>query len=234
MKQLALTSLRETVSRILQRTSLFAPLTAPQLERVLASMLVLELDAEEHLFFEGQRAERFYLVLDGRIKLYRASHEGREKVILLVGPEEIFAEGVMFLETQHYPLNAAALSPVRICAFHNGTFLELLRESTGLCMTLLGDMSMRLHARINEIDALTLKNARLRVLGYLIECLPNRSGDPVTLHLPAAKSVVASWLSVTPETLSRILHDLVREEIIGIKGRDIWVRDPVRLRQAAY
>lgn len=200
----------------------------------MATMKVLEMEAEERLFTEGQRAERFFLVLEGRIKLYRTGEAGREKVIMLIGPDEVFAEGVMFLETQNYPLNATALSCARVCAFHNGTFLELLRESTGLCMTLLGDMSMRLHARINEIDALTLKNARLRVLAFLIDNLPDRSGDPITLRLPAAKSVVASWLSVTPETLSRILHDLAREGIISIKGRNIRVRDPVGLRKAVY
>ncbi|MFO1351619.1 MAG: Crp/Fnr family transcriptional regulator [Gammaproteobacteria bacterium] len=195
---------------------------------------VLALDEGERLFDFGQPGERFFFVVAGMIKLYRVSPEGNEKIIELIGPGKLFAEAVMFMQQRHYPVSAEALRPTTLYSFDNQTFTDLLRSSNELCFALLGDLSMRLHARLNEIDYLTLQNATFRVVSYLIDALPDPKAESAVIDLNAPKQLIASQLSITPETFSRILHTLAREGIVTIHGKTIGVHNTERLRKFVH
>ena len=218
------------IEKLLQRVHLFSSLDDQQLARVKQSMRLIKLQSGERLFDFGQPADRFFLVVSGQIKLFRVSMEGNEKVIEIAGPGQLFAEAVMFMDRRHYPVSTAAVDAAEVLSFDNQAFIDLLRDSTDLCLTLLGELSMRLHARVNEIEQLTLQNATFRVVHYLADLLPESTTEDAVIDLSAPKNVIASRVSIKPETLSRILHSLVCDGIIEISGKTIQVHDPVRLR----
>lgn len=222
------------IDRLLRRVHLFSSLDDQQLAQVKHSMRLIKLQPGERLFDFGQPAERFFLVVSGQIKLFRVSAEGNEKIIEIAGPGQLFAEAVMFMDRHHYPVCTAALEAADVLSFDNQGFVDLLRDSTDLCLRLLGDLSMRLHARVNEIDQLTLQNATFRVVNYLAELLPDTTDEDAVIDLSAPKNVIAARVSIKPETLSRILHNLARVGIIGINGKTIQVHDPVRLRKFGH
>lgn len=221
----------DSIDRLVRQAPLFSSMDEAQLRQLIDSMRLIRLQEGERLFNLDQTAERFFMVAQGRIKIFRVSQAGNEKVIEIFGPGDLFAEAVMFFEHRHYPVNAEALEPSEVCAFDNQTFLNLLRGSTDLCLKMLGDLSMRLHALVDEIDYLTLQNSTCRVVSYLIDQLPASATDEVTIDLSVPKSVIASRVSIKPETFSRILHNLVREGIISIHGKTIQVRAIERLRR---
>lgn len=213
---------------------LFSPLDDPQFQQILATTRCITLDEGARLFDMGQPAERFYLLLKGQVKLFRVSPEGNEKIIELMGPGKLFAEAVAFLPEKRYPVNAAALSHSVLYSFDNNTLLNLLRGSNELCLVLLGKLSQRLHFQVNEIDKLTLQNATLRVVGYLLERLPNPRAESAVIDLAVPKQSIASRLSITPETFSRILNSLARAGIITLQGRSVGIHDTRRLREFAH
>ncbi len=222
-----------TLAQELRRNYLFGGLTDDQLAQMMASMRILQLEQGAHLFERDQHARHFFLVRSGQIKLYRISLEGHEKVIETIAPGETFAEAIMFMERQTYPVNADALTASEVIAFDNKTFLKILRESVDTCFRVMADMSMRLRRRLNDIEAISLQNATLRFVGYLLEQLPKGSKGPLEIQLSAPKSVVASRLSVQPESLSRILHNLTEAGLISVKGPTIRIHDPKGLRAYA-
>ncbi len=221
----------DAIDRLMRRTHLFSALDDRQFVEVRRSMRLLTLVEGERLFDFGQKAERFYMVYTGQVKLFRVSPDGNEKVIEIARPGKLFAEAVMFMERRHYPVSTAALEPSQVCSFDNRTFQELLFQSTDLCLALLADMSMRLHARLNEIDHLTLQNATYRVVHYLCELLPESDHHETVIDLTTPKNVIASQVSIKPETFSRILHNLVKDGIVTIQGRQVLVHDLERLRR---
>lgn len=214
----------------LRRVYLFAGLDDVQLDQVKRGLRALRLAESERLFDHGQAAERFFLVRSGQIKLYRLSTGGAEKVIEIIQPGQTFAEAVVFMERQVYPVSAQALSPTELWSFENRAFLALLRQSSDTCFRLMAAMSMRLHAHINEINGLTLQNATLRLVGFLVRLMAEHGSADGRLELPAAKNVIASRLSVQPETLSRILHNLSADGVITVQGRVIQIHDLERLQ----
>ncbi len=87
---------------------------------------------------QGQPAERFFLVLKGRVKLYRISTDGQEKVVEIIQAGQTFAEAVMFMQRSEYPVCAETLEAVQLVSFPNRLMLTLLEESPQTCLHLLG------------------------------------------------------------------------------------------------
>jgi len=201
---------------------LFSELSEEQLERVRRHSHIIDMVEGESLFFQGDDAVSFYLVLSGRIKLYRVSPEGKEKVVEIVEQGGTFAEALMFMDHPHYPVTATALTPSHVIGFNSRDFKSMLRESIDTCFLLMGTMCFRLRGLIREIDALSLETGTVRTISYLLEQAPADRDD---YDLQVAKSVIASRLSVKPETFSRILKNLHEQNIVSIDGRRVTIHD---------
>lgn len=214
----------------LRRGPLLRPLTDAQLARVAARAVTLRLAEREPLFEQGDSADRFYLVLKGQIKLARISPDGNEKVIEIVTPGSTFAEALMFLNRPRYPVGASAIGPAEVISIDAKDFVAMLRESVDTCFLLLGDMSRRLRGLIVQIDEITLHSATCRVAGYLLRRC-EAEGPDLVLDVP--KLVLASRLTVQPETFSRILRVLSDRGVVRIDGREVHVLDSEALRITA-
>jgi CRP-like cAMP-binding protein len=214
----------------LRSAHLLASLSEAQLERVAKKARHLNLDEGKVLFSQGDPADRFYFLLRGQVKLYRLSAEGNEKIIEIVGPGHTFAEALMFLARPRYPVSCAALMPAELIAIDAADFTAMLRDSVETCIMLLGELSQRLRGLIAEIDRLSLQSATCRVAGYLLAKAPS-DADEYQLEVP--KGVVASRLSVKPETFSRIIKHLSESGIISVHGGLIRILDRVALRREA-
>ncbi len=214
----------------LRRAPLLSRLAPAQLERVSRQAARVRLDAEQLLFSQGDSATRFYLLLTGQMRLFRLSPEGAEKVIEIVNPGQTFAEALMFLNAPRYPVCASALAPSELIAIDARDFAGMLRESVDTCFLLLGALSQRLRGLIGEIDDLTLHTATSRVARYLAAKMPP---DGCTLELDVRKGVLASRLSVQPETFSRVIKSLSGQGVIRIQGNQITILDPAALRTVA-
>lgn len=215
----------------LRRIYLFEALDDKQMARVMQSMVRVRLDVGEQLFEFGQVAERFYLVHSGRIKLYRLSPEGREKVIEVISPGGTFAEAIMFMKQHSYPVSSEAMEPTELYSFDMKGFSDLLHESPPTCFRLLAGMSRRLRGLVNEIDNITLQNATHRVVEYLLSQLPAGVIESSSIHLTIPKSVIASQLSIQSETFSRILARLHNKALISVQGSTITLHDLEGLRR---
>jgi CRP-like cAMP-binding protein len=209
----------------LRRNPLFAGLDQAQLSRVLQTAQVIKLDGGEHLFEAQQEARQFFMVRSGAIRLYLSSPDGSEKVLHLVTPGQTFAEAITFMDSQRYPVNASAVGKGEVIAFSNATFREILQQSTDTCFRLMADLSAWLKRQIDEIDALTLQNATLRFTNYLLHHIPAGQLHDVQIELAAPKHVIASRLSIKPESFSRILRNMQQSGLISVDSNTICIKD---------
>ncbi len=210
------------VSTVL-RHPFFEHLGQSEQERLITQSNEQQYAAGELLVRQGQPAERFFLVLKGRVKLYRISADGQEKVVEIIQAGQTFAEAVMFMQRSEYPVCAETLEAVQLVSFPNRLMLTLLEENPQACLHLLGHMSIRLHQRLGELETLTLQNATQRFALYLIQQLEDRSQETVDIELPLPKRLIAARLSMQPETLSRIMARLNQEGLIEMRGRNIHI-----------
>ncbi|MCK4865332.1 MAG: Crp/Fnr family transcriptional regulator [Gammaproteobacteria bacterium] len=215
----------------LHRIALFEALDDEQLASILKSSKVISLAARKTLFEKGAPAEHFYLLKSGQVKLYCLSADGDEKVIEIINSSETFAEAIMFMPKYTYPVCAEAIKDSELYSFDMKQFREILENSKETCFRLLATMGRQLHGKITDIDNLTLHNATYRLVVYLLEQLPEGAMALSSIHLGATKSIIASRLSIKPETFSRILLRMNKQGLIEVHGNDITLVDVKGLRE---
>lgn len=212
----------------LRQSHLFSRLTDLQLQRVYRHAKIIQLEDGQLLFAQGETVRYFYLVLQGKIKLYRMSPDGQEKIIEIVPAGEVFAEALMFMDQPNYPVSSAALSATVVVGIDARDFKAMLWDSVDTCLLLLGDMSFRLRKLVHEIDTLTLHSGTCRVASYLLQHAPD---DQQCFDLDIAKSVIAARLSIKPETFSRIIKNLREQGILSIEGNKITIHNRKALQE---
>lgn len=217
----------------MRKSVLFRELSDSQLDAVILNTRTAVLAEGEVLFEQGRPAREIFMLESGQIKLGRISPEGHEKVIDLISPGSTFAEAIMFSREQLYPVTATALLDSRVLCFDMKTYVDLLQRSTEACFAIMAQMSRRLHWQIAEIDRLTLHNATFRFVAYLLDQVPSTDLGVSRVRLDTPKHVIASRLSMTPETLSRTISRLARDGLIDIEENCMVLRDVGQLRHYA-
>ena len=224
-------SLSPEVLRGIERLPLFHELDPDQLHSIAINAREVSVDKGEMLFQRGDESNGFFLLLRGQIKLAFPSAQGNEKVIAIVGAGQSFGEAAMFLN-QPYPVRAEALVNSEIVLIRSSVIFELLTQDKNFARKLLAGLSMRLHQLVQDVELYSQRSSAQRVIGYLLQLCPTAGGCdmPITVDLPTTKQVIASRLNLTPETLSRILHDLSEKALIEMQGRRIHIPNPEPLR----
>ena len=210
---------------------LFAGLEADDFERLAEGVSVVNLDKGSILFHRGDNAEFFYFIESGLVELSLISPTGDKKTLEVIGPGRTFGEAVAFMRGHKYPVTAEALEATTLCRIPNGAYVELVRSDSDASMRLLADLSKHLHDRVREIEHLTVQNARTRLTSYLVDHLVGEPvDDQATARLDLPRHVIASRLSIQPETLSRLLRNLADEGLISIDDRVVFIHSLSRLR----
>ncbi|MDX1692898.1 MAG: Crp/Fnr family transcriptional regulator [Ketobacteraceae bacterium] len=220
----------EAASRLKSHT-LFSSLYDEELVTLLQHCKVLDFDQHTRLFSQGEDANYFYYVIAGKFKLARVAPSGNEKVIEIIGPGETIAEALLFMEQQKYPVTAEALTPGQVVAIRGQAYMSILKGRSDLCFNIMGSLCVRLHQRLQEIERLSLQNATDRLIHYLATHSPPDVKDGHELVLDIPKRVLASRLSMLPETFSRVLHKLVDEQVIDVRSRKIIINNVERLHE---
>lgn len=223
-------SISKLFQQELRQHYLFRRLSDEAFNSILKQSHLASLKRNETLFEQGDEASRFFLVRSGQIMLFQTSPEGNEKVVDIIGPGQTFAEAVMFMEGNRYPVNARSTSNTELFYFDNSAFTEQLQKSNALCFAMMADMSTRLKGLLTEISELTIYNAKHRLISYLLGHINDLQDQP-TVKLTATKSMIASRLSITPETFSRILSKLKKEGLISIEDETITLTEPEKLKE---
>ncbi|MEG3640066.1 Crp/Fnr family transcriptional regulator [Magnetococcus sp. PR-3] len=221
---------------VFSQSPIFTSLTTQQQAYLEPHVERIALEKKGVLFHEGGQANNFYVLRKGLIKLFRLSENGTEKVLEIIRPGENIALALMFLNRPAYPVTAEALQASEVYQLPNAPFMEMLHQSQETCFRIMGSLSVRMHMLVAEIESLSLKNAPQRFIDYVMnrvdaEMLARNQG---TVSLGVPKHVLASKLSIKPESLSRLMRRLSDEGLIRVERTDIHILDCRSLRDAYY
>ncbi len=178
-----------------------------------------EFSRGENIFTEGSDSAGFYIVMKGRVKVFKLSAEGKEQILHIAGEKELLG-AVSAFAGDPYPAYADAMEKTSTFFFPRKEFLALIREEPSVVMNMMANLAMRLQHFTRMIDDLSLKEVPGRLAAYLLhECQQAECTD--SINLDVSKGQLASILGTIPETLSRILRRMSEEGIIKVSGRCI-------------
>ena len=209
---------------------LFSGLEDDVFDALADHMSVESFEKGEVLFHRGDDAHDFFFIESGQIELCMISPEGQKKIIEVLSHGRTFAEAIVFMRVTKFPVTAEALSDSVVYRIPNSHYLNILNDNSDACMRLLSVVCQHLHRRVQEIERLTIQNAASRLSSYLIDHVTEVNDDEATIRLDLPKHVIASRLSITPETLSRLLRAMSDDGILTVDDRLIFVHSLARLR----
>ncbi len=195
----------------MRKSHLFSAFDEKQFKQILAYTSIKKLEEGKSLFIEGDEFKHIFLLISGNIKLTKIAANGQEKIFNIFNAGESFAEAIMLMGKKTYPISAVALNSVTIVAIDAVHYRKMLSESIDVCFQLMTAMSQRIHWLVNEVNRLSLHDATFRLVTFLLEKKLTSSN---IIHCQVPKNVIASRLSIKPETLSRILKKLSDKKLI--------------------
>jgi CRP/FNR family transcriptional regulator len=213
-------------TELIARSLYFSGLPPATIEKLAALTQVRSWPRSALIFSKGQKAEGFYLASEGRVKIYQADPLGKERIIKLIRPGEVFGEAAVFLN-RGYPANALAVTGASALFWPAAGFRSLLKDDPDLSLALIGLLTEKL-SHFASLVSSSLKEAVPRTAEYLL-LLPHQDGRP---ELPSSKYLTAQALGMTPESLSRALGRLKRAGLIAENPR-LTVIDRPGLAKAA-
>ncbi|HMK61092.1 MAG TPA: Crp/Fnr family transcriptional regulator [Dissulfurispiraceae bacterium] len=201
---------------------LFKGLLKEQLDEIVNSMADQTFDRGQTVLLEGEPAEGFFVLVQGRVKIFKISSEGKEQILHFVGPGESFGEVPMFAGSR-FPANAETIEKSRIFFFPRAAFLELIKTDPSLAMNMLAELSGKLRQMTRLVEELSLKEVPGRLAAYILFLSSESGHDNVELDI--TKGQLASLLGTIPETLSRILGRMSGQGVISVHGRKLRIID---------
>lgn len=222
----------KNIPEILAAIPMFSELREDELQRIAEHCRVQSCGKGGVLFHEGDPYRGFYVVLDGSVKIFKMSPDGKETVLHVLFPPQTLAEIPMFAG-EDYPAHAECLAESTVMFVEKQGFLSLLRQNPDLSLRMLAGLSKRLRHLAAQLEDLTAHDVRTRLVHYLLDEYriqkPGRLLPRITLRI--SKSVLAAQIGTTLETLSRTFRKLEDEGLIGMKGKVILLEKIEELRR---
>jgi len=186
------------------------------------------------LFREGQVAEAVMILCQGRVKLSVSSPEGKKIILGVADPGEVLGLSSVIAEHE-YEATAEALEPVQVNVISREPFMEFLRRFQKVALHAAQELSQAQIRACNEIRLIGLaQSVPQKLAGLLLQWSEkNAEGKRDTVKLSLTHEEVAQLIGTSRETITRCLTDLKKRKIIDIRGVNVHILDPEKLRRAA-
>jgi CRP/FNR family transcriptional regulator len=212
---------------------LFSKLEIKDLRKISEFSSIKKYDKNEMIFSEGDKYRGFYVVMKGKVKVFKLSPAGKESVINIVLSLELFAEVPLFEGYPYYPVNAQTLEESVLFFIPGKDFIDFTSNNPHISLKIISGFAKKLHALTRRIESLMLSDVPNRLAKYILEEY-NKSHKIILakpfILLTISKSTLAGYLGTITETLSRTFKKLQDENIIEVKGKKIFIIDINRLR----
>lgn len=227
----------QEIEQILATLPLFSEFSENELNEVAESTTIKLYKKHDFIFTEGEAYHGFYIVLEGKIKVYKLSADGKEAIVHLVKPFDPFAEVALFENRTTYPVNAQTIEDSLLIYISRDGFLKFLEAHPQLNFKIISGFTKKLRELTNRLESLTLNEVSSRLAHYLVEEYRNA---PVTekglpsFTITISKSDLAVYLGTALETLSRTLKKFQDDGLIVVKGKTVILKDLQRLEKLSF
>jgi CRP-like cAMP-binding protein len=169
----------------------------------------------EPIFCEGDAGHSLYLLASGNVRVFKSARDGRETVIKIIEPGEIFAEVVLF-ERDVYPASAAALKNGVVYELPKRQFYDLLSDKD-FRNDFIRMLMKKQRYLAEKLHAVTAYDVEERFMRFLLE----HYGKKDEYRILLTKRDIASAIGTIPETLSRLLNRMQRDGKVSVMGKTL-------------
>lgn len=199
---------KEDKIRELKQLELFENLNHDVLEKIAPYFKKRLYHRNEIVYSNATSARHFIFIIEGKIKIFRLSELGKEQIIRLLERNEFTGELALFEGVRK--AYATALKPTSVYIIEHSAFKDILTQYPEISLKMIEILSYRLHLSEEQTSTISTVTAKERLWNYLNK-IKEQEHDSQIVHLKETKRFLASYLGMSSETLSRVLHQLEEE-----------------------
>lgn len=207
----------------------FAGVQASTLQALADVALYRSFETDRVVVLEGEPSSGLYVIDEGWLKAVKTSLQGREQVLHILGPGEVFNAIGVFLEGEN-PATVVALEPTKAWVIERRELLALVERRPDLARALIQNLAGRVQHLVELVEDLSLRTVEARLARMLLE---QASDNVVQRERWATQAEMASRLGTVPDVLNRALRDLADATLIEVTRRHIRILDASGLESRA-
>ncbi len=219
----------------LMQAPLFSALDAEAAAALRASMTEKRVPRSGVIFSEGEPGDRMYVILDGKVKLGQTSPDGRESLLAVLGPGEVFGELSLF-DPGPRTATATAVTDTVVVGLGHADLRPWLTGRPEVAEALLQALAQRLRRTNEALADLVFSDVPGRVAKQLLE-LADKFGQPgpdgVLVHHDLTQEELAQLVGASRETVNKALADFTQRGWIEVDQRQVLLMDMERLARRA-
>ncbi len=213
----------------IRRLLLFRDMAAESFEALMKESSTRSYPAGQELIRQGDQADFLHIIIEGSVELF-SSWEGRNGTMAVVHPVSTFVLAAC-IKGAPYLMSARTLEHTRLVLVPSGDLRMLFRRDPDFAVSVVNELAACYRSMVRNVKELKLRNARERVASYLLR-QSQAAGDVASYVLPVEKRLLASYLGMTPENMSRTLRSLEHDGV-KIDGMRVIITDRAKLNALA-
>lgn len=221
----------ESKTWYLKKADLFSWMSPEEIEELARTTEMVPCHKKQIFYFSDEPSQRVYLVKKGKIKLFRTTEDGREIILDILGPGEIFGE--LALAGEEYRSHSAeALEDGLVCIIARPIFEELARRHPDFAFRIIKLIGFRFRSLESRIEHLAFQPVQER-LRFILHDLARKHGIPEkngAIRLPVTQADLAFLIGATREAVADQLKDLRRRGLVETTYRAVHLTRPEALK----
>ena len=213
----------------LQNLTFFSGLPAADMDAFLDASYVRDHEKGAGLFHQGDRAESFFVIFSGWVKLYRNTAEGEEALVGIFTRGDVFGEAALF-DGSMYPVSAEVAEDTRLLAIPGKILKSRAQKNPDITTRMLSSLSREMQNIQRQNEQMAIMSASQRAACLLLQLSFRIIGQGGTFTFPYDKLLAAARLGMKPETFSRALAQL-KSAGVTVKGTEVRIDSFAKLAE---
>ncbi|MBF0225986.1 MAG: Crp/Fnr family transcriptional regulator [Desulfobacterales bacterium] len=219
------------MNEFISTISIFEGLPENNVADISEISLIKEFNKNEIIFSEGDKGNGFFVIINGIVKIFKLSPDGKEQILHIFSDGELFGEVPVF-SGENFPANAQTISKASLLFLPKDAFIKLISKNPSITINMLSVLCRRLREFAAKIESLSLKDVPSRLSSYILALCDEQSNENI-VKLKVSKAQIASIIGTIPETLSRVFAKMASLEIINVDGKKVNILNKKSLKDIA-
>ena len=218
--------------QLLGKLQVLSSLNTPELEQLAAIAHFRRAPKFQFIFMPDEAADQLYILGKGRVKTGTFSADGREVIKEILQPETMFGDLALAGETKRSEFAQALHDEVEYLSIKTVDFQQLMQQNQRLVFACLQHLTQRLQRVEERLAKLVLKDARERIIEFLVETAGKegrRVGYETLLKHHLTQQDIANLTGTSRQTVTSVLNDLRKSNLIYFNRNSILIRDIEKL-----
>jgi CRP-like cAMP-binding protein len=211
---------------IFRKFALFAELDDRELGSVANVAKSRRYAKDDVVFHADESGDIFCLIKEGQVKVTMISPEGKEIILSMLGPGDFFGE-MALLDDEPRSATVIATEPLEVVTIWRSDFLQILAENFPLTRKVLAELSKRLRNASNRIESLATMDVYGRLARFFLDLARDQGkvldNGYVAVTRPTHQAI-ANMIGTSRETVSRLIHDLMKQNLLLSEGKTIYLK----------